>query len=203
MTYIKNSCLFLFCVSSLWLNAQNAIISGNISTADEVPIANVTITVQSDDFTATTMTNAEGNYSFEDVTNIENITFTLEKDTDPLNGVSTLDYVLGAQHILGIEPFDTADKYLAMDVNKSGSVTVLDLVHLRRVILGLSEGFPNNQSWRFVDETQFASISFAQENTPEYDLNITYDFNLTSGQSTVINFVGIKVGDINGNANGN
>ena len=40
---------------------------------------------------------------------------------------------------------------IAADANNSGSVTTLDLVAIRRVILQIDDNFQNNTSWRFVD----------------------------------------------------
>ena len=40
---------------------------------------------------------------------------------------------------------------LAADVNRSGTVTSIDMVFMLQAILGLIDGFPNdNKSWRFV-----------------------------------------------------
>jgi len=205
MTYIKNSCLILFCLSSLWLHAQNTTISGNISTADETPIANVTITVTSGEFTATTISNAEGNYTFEEVSDVENLTFELEKNTDPLNGVSTIDYVLGARHILGVAPFETANQYIAMDINGSGSITAFDLIQLKQLVLGIIEVFPNTDSWQFLENSIFDNIEFNQNASTEYtvDTNIFYSINNLSDDPIIFNFTGIKIGDANGNATTN
>ena len=63
---------------------------------------------------------------------------TPEKDINYLNGVTTFDLVLISQHILGTNLFDSPYKWIAADANKSNSITTLDIVKLRALILHLS-----------------------------------------------------------------
>jgi hypothetical protein len=70
------------------------------------------------------------------------------------------------------------------------------LTELRKLILGTTNSFVNNKSWRFVDKAhRFADATSAQgEAFPEiYSIN-----NLNSNMIT--DFVAIKTGDVNGNA---
>jgi hypothetical protein len=67
----------------------------------------------------------------------------------PLNGVSTFDLLLMSRHMLNIEPFDAPWKLIAADANFSNTLSGADIVFLRRLLLGLADNFPNNQSWRF------------------------------------------------------
>ena len=162
---------------------------------------NVTVRISDRNFTLSTVTNEEGNYSIENIPSTENITIQFDfMDNNPLNGVSTFDWILGARHILGITPFDAASQYIAMDINKSGTITAFDLVQLRQLILNIITEFPTNEAWRFIEKTQLEAITFSQANTPEYEGNLSSDFNLTSGENTVIDLIGIKIGDANGNA---
>jgi hypothetical protein len=52
--------------------------------------------------------------------------------------------------ILGVTPLNSPYKMIAADVNNSRSITTLDLIQLRRWILGVDVKFSNNTSWRFV-----------------------------------------------------
>ena len=88
---------------------------------------------------------------------------TSQKDDIALNGVSTLDLVLMQKHILGIDPFDSAYKVIASDVDNNEKVTAADLVNLRRIILGIEDEFSNGQSsWRFVK----ADVTYPNINDP-------------------------------------
>ncbi|MCB0545841.1 MAG: hypothetical protein KDC70_20100, partial [Saprospiraceae bacterium] len=71
---------------------------------------------------------------------------------NPLNGVSTYDLVLISKHILGLKAFDSPYKWIAADVNKTNSITSLDVAEIRKLILGIYSEFPNNTSWRFIDK---------------------------------------------------
>ena len=68
-----------------------------------------------------------------------------------MNGVSTLDLVAIQKHLLGITPFTEFDKFVAADINLSETVSAIDIVELRKLILGIYVDFPNNESWRFID----------------------------------------------------
>jgi len=203
MFIIKNNLVLIFCLLSLAINAQNTSLSGNISDGLN-PLVNVTVRISDSDFTLSTVTNEEGNYSIENIPSTENVTIQFDfMDNNPLNGVSTFDWVLGARHILGMTPFDVVRQYIAMDINKSGSITAFDLVQLRQLILNIITEFPTNEAWRFIEKTQLDAITFSQANTPEYEGNLSSNLNLTSGENTVIDLVGIKIGDANGNATTN
>jgi hypothetical protein len=114
-----------------------------------------------------------------------------EKNDDYLNGVSTLDLVLIQRHILGLESLDNAYKLIAADVNNDGAVTAIDLIELRKLILGIYNELPSNSSWRFVDAAQTLDI-----NNP-WNFDETIDIYNLSTDMIDENFVGIKVGDVN------
>lgn len=124
---------------------------------------------------------------------------TAEKDMNLLNGVSTFDIVLIRKHILNIEPFTSPYQWLAADINKSGSLSTIDLVNLREAILNLRQSFPNgNTSWRFVDaDYNFTTGYPLTEPYPEYVSMMLMSDELSA------DFTGVKVGDINGNAQPN
>ena len=143
-----------------------------------------------------TMTTAEdGKYLFM-LPNGGDYTITPEKDINPLNGVSTFDLVLISKHILGISTFDTPYKYIAADVNKSGSITAFDMVQLRQLILNITSEFPNNSSWRFVESGyEFTSANPAAESFHEF-----MSINNLNAPMENMDFVAVKIGDVNGNA---
>ena len=125
-----------------------------------------------------------------------NFTITPVKDNNPLNGVTTYDLILISKHILAIEPLGSPYKIIAADANRSNSVTTADIVELRKLIIGIYQELPSNNSWRFVD----SSFVFPNPNNPFQTIfpeKITIanlQSNLTAG------FYGIKIGDVNCNA---
>ena len=118
-----------------------------------------------------------------------------EKNIEPLNGVSTFDLVLLRKHIVGTQPLDSPYKLIAADINNSGSITSFDMVELRKVVLQLVSEFPSNTSWRFVD----ANYNFSSENPLSEEFSEVYDVtNLSTDMA--VNFIAVKVGDLNSNA---
>ena len=114
---------------------------------------------------------------------------------DPLNGVSTFDLVLINKHILGVEPLSSPYKILAADANNSKSVSISDVVELRKLLLGIYTDLPQRESWGFVLKSfQFPDPANPFATPVPGTLEYVYQPNLNE------NFIGYKVGDVNGNA---
>ena len=143
------------------------------------------------------LTDAVGLYHFEISPLGGDFSVVPSKDDDPLNGVTTFDLVLISKHILGVAPLGSPYKIIAADANKSGTVTTFDMVEIRKLILFMNDDFPNNTSWRFVDKNfVFPNPANPWQTTfPEFQ-NVN---DLNDDQMTV-DFVGIKIGDVNGSA---
>ncbi len=117
------------------------------------------------------------------------------KTDDYLNGVTTFDLVLMSKHILGVDTLDSPYKLIAADANRSGSITTFDIVELRRLILGFNQVLPNSGSWRFID----ADHTFANPMNPfvpPYPEKIS----LLEIKANDLDFIAVKVGDMNDNA---
>ena len=164
-------------------------ITGTILTADGQPIQNVDVYVDGNlvstgsGITATAATN-------------QTHLVTLVKDDNLTNGVSTFDILTIRKHLLNLEPFISPYQYVAADVNKSNSISTIDLVNIRRALLNLTTEFPNdNTSWRFIDAAySFTTNDPLNEPFPEYiSMHLVID-------EDDVNFIGVKVGDVTGNA---
>ena len=117
------------------------------------------------------------------------------KNDDVMNGVSTKDIIAIRSYLLGVEDFDPHEM-IAADVNHSEYVSAKDIIELRKLILGRYAEFPDNTSWRFVDGQYVfpdPSNAFAEVFPEAYNI-----YNLR--KSTSVNFVGVKVGDVTGDA---
>ena len=117
----------------------------------------------------------------------------------PLNGVSTLDMVVIIRHILMVQPFQNAYSYYAADVQGYGSVSAIDMVEMRQLILGQTSSFRIGKSWLFLrDEILNEAQPFPNF---EYNTNQPGEPHYFIDQSTDdvlnINFTGIKIGDVN------
>lgn len=141
-------------------------------------------------------TDQNGAFSFCNVCpNCDYFMIDPEKNDNPLNGVTSYDLVLISKHILAIEPLDSPYKMIAADANKSGSITTFDIVELRKLILGIYTELPKTKSWRFINkdfplnaQNPFAAPPFLQV------------ANCVAPQSSTVDFIGVKVGDVNNTA---
>ncbi len=139
-------------------------------------------------------TSLDGLYAFENMPLGGNYQVVPYKNDDPLNGVTTLDLVLIQKHLLGQRYFEDAYDHIAADIDMSGSISSIDLIHLRKLILGVYTEFPDNTSWRMID----ADFEFA-ENVDPLDLQLPESYNIDQlNNNMVVDFVGVKVGDVNG-----
>ena len=139
-------------------------------------------------------TSTNGSYLFDDVLSEDNYMLQAENDVDYLNGVSTLDILLIQKHILGISQLDSPYKLIAADANNSETISAVDLIQLRKLILGIFNELPQNDSWRFVD----SEFIFADPNSPwPFAESISLQ-DMDSDQMSN-DFIAVKVGDVNNN----
>jgi hypothetical protein len=132
-------------------------------------------------------------YFYDDCPEIlDSLSIHCTRDGNYRNGVSTLDLIKVQKHLLGLEYLDNPYKLIAADVNNSGSISVLDIVDMRKLILRLTNEFPHNRSWRFVPD----DFSF-QDPTHPWPFPEILEVKQRSG----LDFIGIKIGDVNGNVN--
>ncbi|MDA9774180.1 HYR domain-containing protein, partial [Saprospiraceae bacterium] len=145
------------------------------------------------------MTEEDGHYDFFDMPTGGSYVINPAKDIEHINGITTLDIILIQKHILGLETLDSPFKMIAADVNKSDNITGQDIILLRKLILGQNANFPGNTSWRFID----ADHIFLDPYNPWItDLPESYNIDNLAGDM-IVNFTGVKVGDVNNSAQPN
>jgi hypothetical protein len=172
----------------------NPTMSGKITTMNNVGVGAVTVSAGG---AATTTTNNSGDWTLTPPTG--NVTATPTKNFNHPNGITTFDIVLLTKHVLATQLLDSPYKIIAADVNRSNSVTVADALELRKIVLGITTTFPNNNpSWRFVRKNYVFP-------NPANPFSATFPevatINNFNGTTSNVDFVGIKVGDLNLSAN--
>jgi len=169
-------------------------VTGTIVREDSEPVENVKMNVTGGTgIPDINFTEAGGVYGFPELEYEENLVIAPEKNDSPINGVTTFDLIMMQRHLLGIEALDSPYKLIAADVNKSGDISTFDILLLRKLILVIDTDFENNTSWRFV-ETDFV---FPNPQDP-FESAFPEVYALSSFvEEEVINFVAIKVGDMN------
>lgn len=177
-------------------SANLGYLSGLITTPDLLPLPDAAIQLTGP-FARTKFTDEGGSYSFANLQSAYTYQLTPVYDRDYINGVSTYDIYLIQQHILGVEPFSTPYQYIAADANRSGTVSVADMVQIRKLVLSVDVALADNTSWRFVD----ARHTFGR---PERTLTDGFPERVEIADlppdSLIVDFTAVKVGDVSGNA---
>jgi subtilisin-like proprotein convertase family protein len=141
------------------------------------------------------LTGSGGMTSFGQVPVQGQYSVTPHKDINPLNGVSTYDLLLIQKHLLGIQSLQSPYKLIAADVNNSCNISVSDIIELRKMILNPGLTFGNNTSWRFVEGIYAFPNPAKPCGFPELKQYNQLQPGLTSAQ-----FIGVKIGDVSGDA---
>jgi hypothetical protein len=174
-------------------------ISGRIVNeyGSNIESADVTLESTHPEFPRYTISDDDGEFEFNSNPMYNDYGLSSSRDYDYLNGVSTLDLVLIQKYILGQLSFDSAYKVIASDINGDEKVSAIDLLQLRKLILGLyaNNDLPQNESWRFVDSNQ----EFADINSPWPIDESKSILNLIAEMENQ-NLIGVKIGDVNGSA---
>ncbi|HEX5626018.1 MAG TPA: T9SS type A sorting domain-containing protein [Saprospiraceae bacterium] len=196
-----------FCKTSLILQdnqnvcpnryTNGGVISGLVNTTNSSVLQNAHMELFKKDLMFGTINSERtGEYTFYDLPEGEDYKVSPNKNDDVNNGVSTADIVLIQKHILGIQKFNSVYQYIAADVNQTKSVTAADISDIRKLILGVSDSFRNGvQSWTFIRN----SVVFSDPENPwaDYPWANQYELKDLQGAQDAMDFMGVKMGDIN------
>jgi hypothetical protein len=180
------------------VNENTGNIGGVIVTENGGLIANVAIGISSSDTTRATTSDGNGRFLFDNL--LLNDDFTIDAVYDDYinhsQGVSTFDLVLITEHILGTAPLTSPYQLLAADANNDQEISVQDLIAIRRLILGYDDSFPGNTGYRFVDVNFIFPIG-----TNPWATSFPEVVNINNLSANVFDadFIGVMVGDVNGN----
>jgi len=173
------------------VNTAAALIAGEIRTEEEDMVEDAMVQLNTG---KTMMTPNSGEYAFDNNPLTAFYEIDPFKNDDFTNGLSVLDMVLIQRHILGLRAIEGPYKIIAADVNSDRRISTLDLVQLRRLILGLDDKFINNTSWRFVP----ADFSFIDASYP-WPFEEQIEISSLGANMYREDFIGVKIGDVNGN----
>ncbi len=178
---------------------ETGMIAGGIETERGDWVQNVNVRVNSNAYQV--ITGSSGAFEFPYLPVGGDYTLVPEKNDDVKNGVSTIDILHITRHVLGVQPLNSPYKVIAADIDRSGDITILDVIRLRKMILGIDEQFPNgNKSWRFVK----ANFKFPDPSNPlKSNFPEFYNINNFSGNMMDADFIAVKVGDVDFSARAN
>ncbi len=192
-----NSCPIQIDIQSpIGIDCDETMVGGTITDRFGAPIADTKIDITSTSTSyKTTLSNEAGNFQMMLPSNSD-YTIAPSNNTNPLNGVSTFDLLLINKHIIGTSIFTLPYQYIAADVNRSGTITTYDMVIIRQMILGKMTQFPNNKSWRFINK----DYQFQTSNPLAEVIEESYTVSALNTDNVYMDFIGVKIGDINGDA---
>ncbi len=195
----QDTCLgnrFLAFFDTLNLCGKNAIvnisgINGNVAMENGNSIPNVILSaIGSQQYQH--LSDVKGSYAFEKIIPGRYKIFPYKND-DVRSGISTADLIAIQRHLLGNQLFEKQSQFIAADVNHDNTITAVDLIELRKVILGIYEVFPENTSWRFFDQNSMHKltdpVSMKEMETPMVEA--------VEKKTSLQNFTGVKIGDVN------
>lgn len=87
-------------------------------------------------------TDIQGNFKLQatdTARTINDIRLEVDYHLEYTTSVSTIDLILIQKHILGVKPFSDYKQLIAADTDLNGEINVIDLVELRKLILGLHD----------------------------------------------------------------
>lgn len=171
------------------------ILAGKALRWDDKPMANVPVQVDFGPYSEWYLTDELGQYQTNSYPPGINVKVKMHPIPGDLEGITTGDAILMAQHILGVEKLDWVSQLFAADINESGGISISDLVILRKAILSQTNYF-NTGFWRFIPEPIYsAGIADVQASN---DWSGVYYLDSVPGSMTNVNFVGLKIGDVTG-----
>lgn len=172
---------------------------------DSINVRGVIATVKGDvlkriavyqDSSESTGTNDLGIYS----TNIAMAGITTikpEKVIEPRNGVTTADMVAINKYILKVDTLASQYSHVAADVNSDKKISVSDLIEIRKLILFIIDNFSVVNSWKFIPKSYVFDIKPEADPYPEFATVVN------PKTDTVVDFVAIKMGDVNNSSRAN
>jgi len=161
--------------------------SFSFKNVNETPISNMGVYFSNQLLNST---NEKGSFSVKNLSACHTYEFKLA--TEPaslLTGLSTKDIILIQHHILGINKLKSIPTLIAADMDNSGSVSSLDIIMIRKLLVGYPTDFSKENMWQYVN----ASVSSMGE------FPGTVKFLESNPYGTVKEYYLIKKGDVDGN----
>ena len=123
-----------------------AMLTGQLMTPHGNPLSNVSVRY----LNQIIQTDEEGRFLYPEHA-METVQPLLEEN--PLLGISTYDLILISGHILGSQPLEDHYSLMAADVNQSGTISTLDLIELRKLLLRVIPHLDKTPIWHYPIQT--------------------------------------------------
>lgn len=126
-----------------YLDCYDNIMTGSVlAYKNDLPVSEFQIKLTHDEGTYNAITDFDGNYNVT----YPNTDFTVEayKEKEPLEGITTLDLVIIQKYLIGLKNITDPYCIIAADLNLDGRITAVDILQLRKWILGINKYY---KSW--------------------------------------------------------
>ena len=172
---------------------DDGVIDGTVQTSTGHLLEEVQVDlIGADDYE---MTDSNGTYHFTSVPFGHAYVVSPGISSDTPDGITVLDLSTMLKHILGVERFTSPYQHIAGDMDHSGRVSANDLVMLRNLIFQDLSGLKPATTWRFID----ANFNFPDSPDPILaGFPESYQISTLTDDMAAIDFIGVKLGDING-----
>ena len=178
--------------SNICVNSDSngvAAIGGKIMTINNEPLQAVTLQLSERDIANS---NNLGLYAFYNLPMYQDYDILASREHNYKEGITVSDLVLIQRHILQQQEISSSYNLIAADVNGDQKISVLDIVELRRLLLGYTSQFISSPSWRFLPDQKMKDVPHVwpfMENLSLINLSENRMFE---------NLTGVKIGDVNG-----
>jgi hypothetical protein len=158
------------------------------------PLSDVLVRLQASGVQLDVFTADDGSYLFPAVLNGEDYLIIPDVNNNFRDGISTFDILQIAKYIIGEETLLDGFDHLAADVDMSGTIDILDINELRSLLLYNVDELAHGHSWRFFPDDM--NVDSIMENPLQHQLPGLLELLDLASAVTDINFVGVKLGDI-------
>ncbi|PHI18484.1 hypothetical protein CEQ90_17875, partial [Lewinellaceae bacterium SD302] len=173
-------------------------LAGTVSKEDDSVLESTNVLLSQDGvFSQSTVTNANGEYTFNDLEAGHEYTVWPVNDDFYSNGVDAGDVFRLQNHVSLAALLDSPYKAIAGDVHQPSDIFAIDISLVRQLILGDIQTFADVDSWRFVPSDHVFDNP-AEPTSTIFPESVTFP-NMQSS-SLDVDFIGMKMGDVNLNA---
>ncbi len=175
-------------------------LSGRVITPNLLPVNNALVWNKKDNYFWNAKDSANAYFEFDAYTYFNKTLFAAKKPaTTKANGVTSVDVLLTQRHILNTTKLSSAYKIIAADVDGNKVVNSVDVLRIKRLILGTDTTFTKtvgtvktDRLWEFVD----SAYVFPDTTNP---FPFKDSIKITTLNANVENqtFIGVKLGDVN------
>ncbi len=173
-----------------------ASIAGAVQNVAGNPIEGAKIILQGDRVNQT-FSNRDGRFLFEYLKENQDYSLSAIVDSSYRDGVTTYDIVMIMRHILGEELFHSPYQYLAADADLSGTITTLDVILIRKLVLHLENALPHKKQFRYLP-TGYPFLS--PQDAIRAKFPETLNFSNLQGKYLHAGITVVKIGDVTGDA---